>query len=198
MNPFLLWSLPRLSLNRNDRPRTEPEVRRIKKDNRDEGGSNLIPTGDSIAQRHTYFSLSQSSSPSSLTTRIKRMHDNVIRAPCIFKIPWIWLPGPSPPPDGSSAQLTGGGGTLRGGIWSQWWWRWRWVNCWFKLRRRCETGDSQRTEAKFWTKQPSITTESPWFQRDSKGFQRVWHIAGSIPTVPSAQVLMGGGDQPNP
>jgi hypothetical protein len=96
MNPFLLWSLPRLSLNRNDRPRTEPEVRRIKKDNRDEGGSNLIPTGDSIAQRHTYFSLSQSSSPSSLTTRIKRMHDNVIRAPCIFKIlrikeaPPIW------------------------------------------------------------------------------------------------------------
>jgi hypothetical protein len=54
MNLFLLWSLPWLSLNKNDHPRTEQAVHRIRKDHRrQEGGSNLIPTGASIAQRHT-------------------------------------------------------------------------------------------------------------------------------------------------
>jgi len=58
--------------SKNDHPRTEPTVHRIKKDHRArEDGSNLIPTGASIAHRHAYFSHGKSSSPSSLITLIK-------------------------------------------------------------------------------------------------------------------------------
>jgi hypothetical protein len=81
--PVFTVELPWLSVNKNDHPRTEPAVHRIKKDHRDEEGSNSIPTGASIAQRHTNFSHGLSSSPSS------RKHDNEILLfflVCILKI----------------------------------------------------------------------------------------------------------------